>query len=155
MHIMTRSTSRSSQENSAEKNLDHSHGHYPGDHGADTDLHRQLSTRHLTMIALGSSIGMGLWLGSGVSLQRGGPAAIFLGYILAGTMIWSVAHAIGEMAVMYPLPSAFVQWSSIFVSPSVGFAVGWAYWFSAFITVANELQVGHYHLYHTCSKLTL
>ncbi|KAL4959708.1 putative amino acid transporter [Aspergillus stella-maris] len=130
----------SSQENSTEKPIHDEPIHYTGDHGADTDLHRQLSTRHLTMIALGSSIGMGLWLGSGVSLQNGGPAAIFIGYLLAGTMIWSVAHAIGEMAVMYPLPSAFVQWSSIFVDPSVGFAVGWAYWFSAFITIANELQ---------------
>ncbi|KAL3477104.1 arginine permease [Aspergillus californicus] len=110
------------------------------DHGADTDLRRMLSTRHLTMIALGSSIGMGLWLGSGTSLQNGGPAAMFIGYILAGTMVWSVSHAIGEMAVLYPLPSAFVQWSSLFISPSVGFAVGWAYWFGAFITIANELQ---------------
>jgi amino acid permease len=44
------------------------------DHGAETDLRRILSTRHLTMIALGSSIGMGLWLGSGTSLVDGGPA---------------------------------------------------------------------------------
>lgn len=31
------------------------------DHGADSELQRSLSTRHITMIALGSSIGMGLW----------------------------------------------------------------------------------------------
>ena len=49
------------------------------DHGAETDNRRILSTRHLTMIALGSSIGMGLWLGSGPSLIRGGPAGLFLG----------------------------------------------------------------------------
>lgn len=84
---------------------------YHEDHGADTDLKRSLSTRHLTMIALGSSIGMGLWLGSGESLAQGGPAGIFLGYCLAGSMIWCVSHSIGEMACMYPLPSAFVQWT--------------------------------------------
>lgn len=82
-----------------------------GDHGGDSELRRLLSTRHVTMIALGSSIGMGLWIGSGSSLASAGPASLFLGYILAGTMIWCVAHSIGEMAVMYPLPSAFVQWS--------------------------------------------
>ena len=82
-----------------------------GDHGADTELRRILSTRHVTMIALGSSIGMGLWLGSGTSLNSGGPAGIFLGYVLAGSMIWCVSHSIGEMACMYPLPSAFVQWT--------------------------------------------
>lgn len=111
------------------------------DYGADTELRRILSTRHVTMIALGSSIGMGLWLGSGESLSAGGPAGIFLGYLLSGTMIWSVSHSIGEMATMYPLPSAFVQWTGKFVDPSAAFALGWAYWFSYVITIANELQV--------------
>lgn len=46
---------------------------YRDDHGAETELQRHLSTRHVTMIALGSSIGMGLWLGSGQSLASGGP----------------------------------------------------------------------------------
>lgn len=100
------------------------------DHGADTELRRLLSSRHLTMIALGSSIGMGLWLGSGLSLTRGGPAGIFLGYVLSAAMIWAVAHSIGEMAVMYPLPSAFVQWTGKFVDPAAAFALGWAYYFS-------------------------
>ncbi|KAL3490327.1 amino acid permease/ SLC12A domain-containing protein [Aspergillus germanicus] len=130
--------SSSSRENGSEKRLDSRQS--IGDHGADTDLRRSLSTRHLTMIALGSSIGMGLWLGSGTSLRNGGPAAIFIGYILAGTMAWAVSHAIGEMAILYPLPSAFVQWASIFISPSVGFAVGYAYVFGSLITIANELQ---------------
>ena len=90
-----------------EKVFDQGHGEIvTEDHGADSELQRRLSTRHITMIALGSSIGMGLWLGSGTSLTSGGPASIFLGYILSGTMIWSVSHSIGEMAVMYPLPSA-------------------------------------------------
>lgn len=116
---------------------------YTTDHGADTDLQRSLSTRHLTMIALGSSIGMGLWLGSGTSLTNGGPAGIFIGYLLSGAMIWSVAHSIGEMAVIYPLPSAFVQWTGKFVDPAAAFALGWAYWFSFCITIANELAAAN------------
>ncbi|KAJ5737995.1 hypothetical protein N7493_001150 [Penicillium malachiteum] len=110
------------------------------DHGADSQLKRQLGSRHISMIGLASSIGMGLWLGSGTSLMNAGPAGIFLGYILAGTIIWSVSHSIGEMAIMYPLPSAFVQWTNIFVDQSAGFALGWAYWLSFWITIANELQ---------------
>jgi amino acid permease len=49
------------------------------DHGAESELQRRLSSRHITMIALGSSIGMGLWLGSGTSLINGGPAALLIG----------------------------------------------------------------------------
>ncbi|KAI0159904.1 amino acid permease/ SLC12A domain-containing protein [Hypoxylon sp. FL1284] len=113
------------------------------DCGAETELKRSLSTRHLTMIALGSSIGMGLWLGSGLSLASGGPAGIFLGYCLAGSMIWCVSHSIGEMACMYPLPSAFVQWTGKYVDESAAFALGWSYWFSYCITIANELQAAN------------
>lgn len=54
-------------------------------------------------------------------------------------MIWSVSQSIGEMAVMYPLPSAFVQWTNKFVDPAAGFALGWCYWFQFWITIANEL----------------
>lgn len=95
-------------QHSTEKAFDASsgdqHGHgevlFVDDHGAESELQRRLSTRHITMIALGSSIGMGLWLGSGTSLASGGPAGIFLGYLLSGTMIWTVSQSIGEMAVM-------------------------------------------------------
>jgi amino acid transporter len=113
------------------------------DHGAETQLHRSLGTRHLTMIALGSAIGMGMWLGSGKSLANGGPASLFVGFLISSSVVWSVSHSIGEMAIMYPLPSGFVQWSSIFISPAAGFALGWGYWFSYWITIANELQVGY------------
>lgn len=111
------------------------------DHGADTQLHRSLGTRHLTMVALGSAIGIGMWLGTGTSLIKGGPASLFIGFLISCSMIWAVSQALGEMAVMYPLPSAWVQWCAIFISPAAGLALGWAYWFAAMITIANELQV--------------
>lgn len=111
------------------------------DYGADTELRRILSTRHLTMIALGSSIGMGLWLGSGQSLVKGGPVALFLGYLVAGSIIWCVAQSIGELAVLYPVPSAFVQWSGKFISEPAAFTLGWAYWFNYLLTIGNELTV--------------
>ncbi|KAH3503688.1 hypothetical protein KXW24_008038 [Aspergillus fumigatus] len=92
------------------------------------------------MVALGSAIGMGMWLGSGTSLLKGGPASLFIGYLISSSILWSVSQCIGEVAVVYPLPSAFVQWTTIFISPAAGFALGWGYWFSYWITIANELQ---------------
>lgn len=50
--------------------------------------------------------------------------AMFIGFLLAGLMVWSVAHSIGELAVMYPLPSGYVQWTAKFVDPAMAFAVG-------------------------------
>lgn len=97
--IPQHSTEQASDANSGDQ---HGHGEvlFVDDHGAESELQRRLGTRHITMIALGSSIGMGLWLGSGTSLASGGPAAIFVGYLLSGSMIWTVSQCIGEMAVM-------------------------------------------------------
>lgn len=106
----------------------------------ETGLSQSLGSRHLLMFSIGMSIGMGLWLGSGTSLINGGPAAIFLGYCIGGSIVWVLNHAIGELAVLYPLPSAFPQWTRKFVDTAPAFTVGWAYWFSASITLANELQ---------------
>ncbi|KAI5284012.1 hypothetical protein KEM52_003135 [Ascosphaera acerosa] len=103
-------------------------------------LAHTLTTRHLTMLSIGSAIGMGLWLGSGTSLRNGGPAAIFIGYLLASTMAMAVNQSVGELAVMYPVPSAFAQWSNKFVDRSFAFSVGWGYWFSTAITLANEIS---------------
>lgn len=75
----------SSEEYGHEKSMpaspeyDIGHGVVTTDHGADSELQRRLSSRHITMIALGSSIGMGLWLGTGTSLIQGGPAALLIG----------------------------------------------------------------------------
>ncbi|KAF5592658.1 amino acid transporter [Fusarium subglutinans] len=110
------------------------------DVGANSELHRSLTSRHLTMIGIGSSIGMGLWLGSGKVLATGGPVALFLGFCVASSIVWAVTQSIGEMAVMYPLPSSFVRWTNKFVHPAAGFALGWCYWFNYWITVSNELQ---------------
>jgi amino acid transporter len=99
--IPQHSTENASDGNNSD-HMQHRHGEvlFMDDHGAESELQRRLSTRHITMIALGSSIGMGLWLGSGTSLASGGPAAMFLGYLLSGSMIWTVSQSIGEMAVM-------------------------------------------------------
>lgn len=45
------------------------------------------------------------------------------------------------MAVLYPVPSAFVQWTAKFVDPSAAFAYGWASWVGSGIGLANELAV--------------
>ncbi|KAE8391924.1 amino acid permease-domain-containing protein [Aspergillus alliaceus] len=110
------------------------------DHSADSELSRSLESRHLVMFSVGSSIGMALWLGAGTSLINGGPAAIFLGYCIVGSIAWAVAQAAGELAVLYPLASAFPQYAVKFVEKAPAFTVGWAYSFSASVTLANELQ---------------
>ena len=58
-------------------------------------LARRLKSRHLQMIAIGGSIGTGLFVGSGYALAMGGPASVLIGYLLVGFSMYCVVYALG------------------------------------------------------------
>jgi amino acid permease len=66
-------------------------------------LSRKLHGRHMQMIAIGGAIGTGLFIGSGSSLATGGPLGLLIGFGLVGLMLFFVVHALGELAVMFPI----------------------------------------------------
>ncbi|KAB5583513.1 hypothetical protein GE09DRAFT_303662 [Coniochaeta sp. 2T2.1] len=47
-------------------------------------LNQTMKARHLHMIAIGGSIGAGLFVGTGSALRRGGPASLIIDYIIIG-----------------------------------------------------------------------
>ncbi|KAJ9486938.1 hypothetical protein VN97_g6399 [Penicillium thymicola] len=94
---------------------------------AHSPLQRRLKGRHLQMIAIGGSIGTGLFVGSGTVLAAGGPASVLIAYILIGCMLYCTVHALGEMAVLFPVAGSFAHYSTRFVDPAWGFAMGWNY----------------------------
>ncbi|KAF4906642.1 Amino acid transporter 1 [Colletotrichum viniferum] len=105
------------------------------DHGADSQLQRRLGNRHITMIGIGSSIGKGLWLGSGKGLVAGGHAPLFIRY----EYFCDVLSEYPPQATKTPVIIASSM-TNKFVDPAAGFALGWCYWFNYWIAVANELQ---------------
>ena len=92
---------------------------------AASPLQRTLKGRHLQMIAIGGSIGTGLFVGSGAALHTGGPASLVLSFILTGIMLYCTVHALGEMAVLFPVAGSFSAYSTRFLDPAWGFAMGW------------------------------
>jgi amino acid transporter len=104
-------------------------------------LDKSMKTRHLHMIAIGGSIGAGFFVGSGGSLNTGGPASLFLDFTIMGIMIFNVVYALGELAVMYPVSGGFYTYSTRFIDPSWGFAMGWNYVFQWAIVLPLELVV--------------
>lgn len=94
---------------------------------AESPLARKLKGRHLQMIAIGGSIGTGLFVASGKALAQGGPASLLVAYSLVGAMLYCTVHALGEMAVLFPVAGSFSAYSTRFLDPAWGFAMGWNY----------------------------
>ncbi|PQE04284.1 Amino acid polyamine transporter I protein [Rutstroemia sp. NJR-2017a BVV2] len=94
---------------------------------ANSGLSRKLKARHLQMIAIGGSIGTGLFVTSGAALSHGGPASLIIAYGIIGIMLFCTVHALGEMAVAFPVAGSFSAYSTRFLDPAWGFAMGWNY----------------------------
>ncbi|KAF5637488.1 dicarboxylic amino acid permease [Fusarium sp. NRRL 25303] len=106
---------------------------------AETSLHRGLKARHITMIAIGGAIGTGLIVGTGKALAQAGPGSVFICYTLVGFVVFLVMAALGEMAAWLPMSAGFTGYASRFCDPSLGFALGWTYWFKYIIVTPNQL----------------
>ena len=102
-------------------------------------LKRKLGARHLNMIAIGGSIGTGLFLASGATIANAGPGGALLAYALIGVMIYFLMTSLGELATHNPTSGAFFTYGTKYVSNGFGFALGWNYWYNWAITVAFEL----------------
>ena len=98
-------------------------------------LKRELSTRQLTMISLGSAIGTGLFLGSGLAIQTAGPS-VLVSYAIGAFIVLLLMGALAEMTVAHPTSGSFGTIAERYVHPLAGFLVRYSYW------VANVLAVG-------------
>ncbi|KAM0414629.1 hypothetical protein ACHAPT_013523 [Fusarium lateritium] len=106
---------------------------------ANTALARDLKGRHLQMIAFGGSIGTALFVASGASLYNGGPASLLLSYVIIGAIQYSTMQALGELCVLFPIAGSFSAFSTRFLDPSWGFAMGWNYCLQWLVVLPLEI----------------
>ncbi|KAJ2963724.1 hypothetical protein NQZ79_g1260 [Umbelopsis isabellina] len=102
-------------------------------------LRRGLKARHIQMIALGGTIGTGLFVASGKAIATGGPAGSLLAYMTVGVLVFCVMMSLGEMAAYIPIAGSFGHFATRYVDSSMGFCVGWVYWANWAVGVAVEL----------------
>lgn len=76
----------------------------------DTGYHKSMGLRHIQMIAIGGSIGTGLFLGTGARLQMAGPA-LALVYLVCGIFSFFILRALGNWSYI-ALPAA-----ALFLTP--------------------------------------
>ncbi|WPH02405.1 Hypothetical protein R9X50_00526800 [Acrodontium crateriforme] len=101
---------------------------------------RGLKSRHIQFIALGGTIGTGLFIGIGSAFTGSGPLSVLLGYAITGLAIFAMMQCLGEMATWLPLPGAVPQYCHRYVDPAMGFAVGWNNWYSNALTLCAEIS---------------
>jgi AAT family amino acid transporter len=102
------------------------------------ELKRNLTQRQLTMLTIGGAIGVGLFLGSSLTIRLAGPGVI-LSYILSAVLAVIVAYSIAEMAVVHPVAGSFGVYAQTYLNEWSGFAVRATYAFVQIIAIGAEV----------------
>jgi AAT family amino acid transporter len=113
----------------------------------ETGLHRNLTTRQLSMIAVGGAIGTGLFLGSALSVKLAGPGVI-LSYTGAAVIALALMWALGEMAIAHPVAGSFGVYAEMYVHPWAGFAMRYSYWLGQVIAIGSEMVAASIYCKH-------
>ncbi|WP_176538732.1 amino acid permease [Bacillus cereus] len=101
-------------------------------------LQRRLSTRQLSMIAIGGAIGTGLFLGSGMAIGLAGPS-VLLSYGIGAVIAFLLMGCLAEMTVAHPTSGSFGAYAEHYIGQWAGFTVRYAYWASIVAAVGTEV----------------
>ncbi|SFX20943.1 amino acid transporter, AAT family [Thermoactinomyces sp. DSM 45891] len=100
-------------------------------------LARSLSARQLRMMAIGGTIGAGIFMGSADTINLAGPGIVFV-YLLAGLLLYVVMGALAEMGSAYPDLDVKGMIHRAF-GGKVSFVTGWLYYFNWVLVLAAEV----------------
>nr|WP_132747417.1 amino acid permease [Scopulibacillus darangshiensis] len=110
-------------------------------------MKRGLQSRHIQMIALGGTIGVGLFMGSASTIQWTGPS-VLLAYAISGVFIFLIMRAMGEMLYLEPSTGSFATFGHKYIHPLAGYITAWSNWFQWVIVGMSEIiAVGTYMKY--------
>jgi L-asparagine transporter-like permease len=102
------------------------------------ELNRALTQRQLTMMTIGGAIGVGLFLGSSVTIRLAGPGAI-VSYVFSALIALIVAYSTAEMAVTLPVAGSFGVYAQTYLNGWSGFTVRITYAFVQILAIGAEV----------------
>ncbi|MEB6333082.1 amino acid permease [Staphylococcus pseudoxylosus] len=113
----------------------------------NNELQRGLGARQMRMIALGGTIGVGLFMGATSTIKWTGPSVLFA-YLIAGIFLFLVMRAMGEMVYLHPTSGSFANFASDYIHPVAGYLTAWSNVFQWVVVGMSEvIAVGEYMNY--------
>ena len=117
--------------------------HFPTSNAAkhdrgDAGYSKELKPRHIQMIAIGGSIGTGLFLGASGRLAQGGPGLV-VAYGICGIFAFLMVRALGELAIRRPSSGAFVSYAREFTGEKGAYIAGWMFFLDWAVTVMADI----------------
>jgi len=92
----------------------------------------------MQMIALGGTIGVGLFMGSGSTIKWTGPS-VLIAYIISGVFLYLIMRALGEMLYVHPTTGSFATFASEYMHPVFGFLTAWSNIFQFIVVGMSEM----------------
>ncbi len=106
---------------------------------ASTGLKRTMKTRDAIMVAVGGTLGTGIFLSSGAVLQGAGVGGAIVSYIIGGIIIWLMTACLGELATAMPIAGSMQAYCTEFINPAMGITIGWVNWLGGAITITTQI----------------
>ncbi|KAL4891305.1 amino acid permease-domain-containing protein [Aspergillus ambiguus] len=103
-------------------------------------LHRWLGVRHIQLVAIGGSIGTGLFIAIGTGLYNGGPASLLLAFIIECLMVGMPNNCLAEMSTYMPVSGGFIGLAGKWCDEALGFMAGWNFFVYMALTVPFEIS---------------
>lgn len=102
--------------------------------------HRSLEQRHINLIAIGGSIGTGLFITIGSSgLVQSGPLGLLLAYCFWTFVILCLTVSVGEIVCYLPLDSPFLTMAGRVVDPAYECAASVNFWLMQSLYIPFEI----------------
>ncbi|WMT39112.1 amino acid permease [Paenibacillus sp. D2_2] len=103
-------------------------------------LQRNMTSRHITMMALGGAIGAGLFKASSSAIDMAGPSVI-IAYLIGGIILLFIMQGLAEMAVRNSKARTFRDLVQTILGKFPAYFLDWIYWKMWVLNIAAEAVV--------------
>lgn len=110
-----------------------------------SELSRELSLFHITMMGIGMMIGAGVFLGIGNSIYLAGPGGVILTFALNGIIAIMTAMSYAELSSAIPRAGGAYNFARVGFGRGTSFLAGWMEWFAS--SIAGSIYALTFSIY--------